>query len=230
MHERVRPPRAAHQLPSGRHGLSRAVVISDQRRRVLRAVLDVVGAQGYASCRVADVIALAGVSRRTFYDQFANKEEAFLAAYDMVVVQLGATLEEAFAAGDSWPERVCSALDAFLRYLAQGPAVAHVCVVEVLAAGPSALERRRRAMERFRAFLIPEGLEQPAAEVPAPSLLAEAVVGGLYEVVYGRVLAGETADLPALLPDLLHAVLAPFVGPQAARTHCRRLARAPGVA
>jgi AcrR family transcriptional regulator len=214
--------RAPHQLPSGRHGLPRALVVSNQRRRILQAVLEVVSANGYACCRVADVIAVAGVSRRTFYDHFANKEEAFLAAYDMVVAELGATVEEAFGSGDSWPERVCAALDAFLRYLAQGPALAHVCVVEVLAAGPSALERRRRAMERFRAFLIPDELAPSIVALP-PALVAEAVVGGLYEVVYGRVLAEQTADLPVLLSDLLHAILAPFLGPDMARSECKRL-------
>ena len=80
--------RASHQLPAGRHGMPRSFVVSNQRERVLDAVMQVVAEHGYARMRIADVVGVAGVSRRTFYDQYANKEDAFLAAYDLVVEQL----------------------------------------------------------------------------------------------------------------------------------------------
>ena len=80
-----RRARQPHQLPPGRHGLPRAFVASNQRERILDAVADVASLAGYASMSVEGIIATAGVSRRTFYDHFADKQEAFLAAYDAIV-------------------------------------------------------------------------------------------------------------------------------------------------
>jgi AcrR family transcriptional regulator len=215
--------RTAHQLPSGRHGLPRAFVVANQRDRILDAVMIVVSDRGYAAMRIEDVIAVAGVSRRTFYDTFANKEEAFLAAYDLVVRQLTAAVSSAFAAGESWASRVGRGLSVFLTLLAGEPALARVCIVEVLAAGPNALARRAAALERFRVFIAPDdgdrGDRQPAQ---VTALTAETVIGGVYEVIYSRVVEHRTHELPGLLPELLHAVLLPFVGPDVAVAECAR--------
>jgi AcrR family transcriptional regulator len=217
----VSSTRAAHQLPSGRHGLPRAFVVANQRDRILDAVMIVVSDRGYAAMRIEDVIAVAGVSRRTFYDHFANKEEAFLAAYDLVVRQLTAAVSSAFAAGDAWSSRVSRGLSVFLALLAGEPALARVCIVEVLAAGPNALARRAAALERFRVFIAPDdGDGEQPAQVTA--LTAETVIGGVYEVIYSRVVEHRTHELPGLLPQLLHAVLLPFVGPDVAVAECAR--------
>jgi AcrR family transcriptional regulator len=212
--------RAPHQLPPGRHGLPRAFVISNQRERILDAVMQVVSESGYSAMRIEDVIAAAGVSRRTFYDHFANKEEAFLAAYELVVEQLQGAVGAAYATGDSWPMKVRRGLAAFVTLLAREPALAHVCIVEVLAAGPRALERRTHAMTNFQQFLQPRRGEVPLE--PVSPLAAQAVVGGVYEVVYARVVDRRTHELPALLPALLHSVLLPFVGTEVAAAEYRR--------
>lgn len=210
---RMEPPpghaRAPHQLPSGRHGLPKAFVISNQRERILDGVMQAVSSAGYAGMRIEDVIAIAGVSRRTFYDHFANKEEAFLAAYDLIVEQLRGAVSGAYATGDTWASRIRRGLAAFLNLLAGEPVLAHVCIVEVLAAGPRALERRNRAMQDFHRFFRPPPDEQVGLRL---ALTAEAVVGGVYEVIYARVVAQRTDELPALLPPLLYCVLLPFVG------------------
>ena len=216
--------RPAHQLPSGRHGIPHDLVLSNQRGRLLKALMEVVMRNGYASMRVADVIAIAGVSRRTFYDNFANKQDAFLAAYDAVVRQLMETVGAQFATGDAWPDKVARALTAFLTSMASGPAVARVCIVEVLAAGPSALERRATTMSSFRQFIVPDAAEVPAAPLVS-ELTIETIIGGLYEVVYARVIAGRTDELPLLVPDLLRTILLPFVGAEAAALECARVAR-----
>lgn len=218
MGDRPVPPssrRAPHQLPSGRHRLPRDFVVSNQRERVLDAVMQVIARDGYAKTRIEDVIAVAGVSRRTFYDHFANKEAAFLAAYDLVVAQLSAAVGAAYStAPDAWPLQIARGLSAILRLLADEPALAHVCIVEVLAAGPNALARRAQAMERFREFLEP-GIQQVGSS-PVHALAAETVIGGVYEVIYSRVVTGRTQELPELLPELLYAVLLPFVGSEVA--------------
>jgi AcrR family transcriptional regulator len=175
---------------------------------------------GYSRTRVEDIITLAGVSRRTFYDHFHNKEQAFLAAYDLVVEQLRMNVAVAYASGSTWASKVHRGLAAFLKLLASEPELAHVCIVETVAAGPQALERRMHAMKEFRTFLTPEA--PASASVMKSELTAETVVGGVYEVIYSRIVTNRTADLPALLPALLYSVLLPFVGPEVAATEYRQ--------
>jgi AcrR family transcriptional regulator len=199
-------------------------VVSNQRERILDAVLQAASQSGYAAMRIEDVIALAGVSRRTFYDHFANKEEAFLAAYELVLEQLLSGVTSAFASGESWTSRVRRGLAAFLNLLASEPVLAQVCVVEALAAGPRALARRTTAMEAFQALLQPPKGDALATST-APPVAVEAIVGGIYEVIYSRVTSQRTEELPSLLPSLLHSALLPFVGPEVAEAEYERTMR-----
>lgn len=219
MRSRSRMP---HQLPSGRHGLPRSFVESNQRQRILRAVVEVASGTGYGGLTVRDVIERAGVSRRTFYEHFENKEQAFLAAYDLVVSRLAVEVQASSTRGQSWSEKIGLGLATFLDRLAGDPALAHLCVVEVLAAGPPALAGRAAAMDAFRVFLEP-GVQDAPEGLPVPALAAETVIGGAYEVVYSLVLEGRTAELPILLPDLLEIVLLPFVGAHAAAAEAAAL-------
>jgi AcrR family transcriptional regulator len=209
----------AQQLPSGRHGLPRAFVISNQRERILGGVMSAVSRHGYAATRVEDIIALAGVSRRTFYDHYTNKEVAFLEAYDLVVAQLRTGVASAYATRGTWAARVRRGLAAMLNLMALEPELAHVCIVEAVAAGPQALERRMQAMAVFRQFLTPPAARR--SPVIVSPLSGETVVGGVYEVIYSRVVTGRTAELPDLLPPLLYSVLLPLVGPEVAAAEYR---------
>jgi AcrR family transcriptional regulator len=187
-------------------------------------VLQAASQSGYAAMRIEDVIAIAGVSRRTFYDHFANKEEAFLAAYELVLEQLLSGVTSAFASGESWTSRVRRGLAAFLNLLASEPVLAQVCVVEALAAGPRALARRTEAMEAFQALLQPPKGDALATST-APPVAVEAIVGGIYEVIYSRVTSNRTEELPSLLPSLLHSALLPFVGAEVAEAEYERTMR-----
>jgi AcrR family transcriptional regulator len=207
--------RMPHQLPSGRHGLPRSFVESNQRQRILRAVVEVASGTGYGGLTVRDVITRAGVSRRTFYEHFDNKEQAFLAAYELVVTRLAEEVRASSTQGQSWCERMSLGLATFLDRLSSDPALAHLCVVEVLAAGPAALAGRAAAMDSFRPFFDP-GLQERPPGLQIPALAAETAIGGAYEVVYSLVLKGRTAELPLMHPDLLQILLLPFVGAEAA--------------
>jgi AcrR family transcriptional regulator len=194
-------------------------VIRNQRERILDAVVNVVSDRGYNVATIEDIIAYAGVSRRTFYDHFKSKEEAFLDAYDLIVAQLLGAVKVSYAGGSTWVHRVRRGLGAFLEALAIEPRAAHVCIVEALAAGPRVLDRRAAAMAQFRALLAPDGDELIEHDLPA--LAAETVIGGVYEIVYREVLGGRTEQLPALLPELLHSTLLPFTGPELAAAEYR---------
>lgn len=219
MTEHPSPIRVVQQLPSGRHGLPRHFVVSNQRERILDGVMSAVSQHGYAVTRVEDVIALAGVSRRTFYDHYANKEQAFLEAYDLVVAHLRTGVAGAYATRGSWAARVRRGLAAMLNLMASEPELAHVCIVEAVAAGPVALERRMRAMAVFGQFLTPPSTRR--SPVIVSPVTTETVVGGVYEVIYSRVVTRRTRELPDLLPALLYSVLLPFVGPDVAAAEHR---------
>jgi AcrR family transcriptional regulator len=208
--------REPHQLPAGRHGLSRQFVVSNQRERILTAVAEVCSRTGYVAMSVEDIVVASGVSRRTFYDNFRGKEDVYLAAFDAVTEQALARVSAAYGAADGLAQRTREGLAAFLDFVAEEPEIADMCVVEVMAAGPAAIGRRNRAMVAF-ADLIERSAaaELPKSGLP-PALTAETLVGGIYEVVYSRVLQGSGAELPTLLPDLLYSVLLPYVGQEAA--------------
>jgi AcrR family transcriptional regulator len=214
--------RSPDQLPPGKHGLSRQFVAQNQRERILAAVADVTSAAGYVEMTVEGIIVTAGVSRRTFYEHFKNKDDAFLAAYDEIAALLVERVVGAVQAADGFAERATAGLGTFLDFLASEPAFARMCIIEVLAAGPEAIARRNNVMFAF-AQLIDTQATELLPERDSPPLTAETVVGGIYEVVYGRVLRGEIKELPELLPDLTYSALLPYLGPEAATAERSRL-------
>jgi AcrR family transcriptional regulator len=217
--------RGLDQLPAGRHGLPRSFVVSNQRERILSAVAYVSSAASYGEMSVEDIIVTAGVSRRTFYEHFSNKEDVFLAAYDAVASRLVERVVAAVEAAGDFAERCAAGLGAFLEFVASEPAFGRMCIVEVLAAGPEAIKRRNDTMRAFAALIERNARAHLGDKAPA-ALTAETVVGGIYEVVYTRVLRGDTRALPALLPDLTYSALLPYLGREAAGQERSRLAEA----
>jgi AcrR family transcriptional regulator len=197
-----RPP----QLPSGRHGLQRSFVAANQRERILSAVAQAAAELGYAEMSVEAVIARAGVSRRTFYEHFKNKEDAFLAAYDAAVHQQAGHIRRAYLRQASVRERLLAGIRAYLEFMATEPEFARMCIVEVLAAGPRAIARRNQAMQMF-AEIIEDNIHELVPRCPRPDLAAETIVGGIHEVVFTRILSGRTDELPGLADDLLVTLL-----------------------
>lgn len=215
--------RDSQQLPPGRHGLPRSFVVQNQRERILAAVADVTSAASYAEMTVADIIVCAGVSRRTFYEHFANKQDAYLAAYDEAVGRLLEGVRWAYGSRETFPERMLAGLELFVTVLAADPAFARMCIVEVTSAGPEALQRRDATMGEFARMIDDNARALLPNEPPSP-VVGETVVGGLYEVIYTRILRGEVRTLPSLLPDLLYAGLLAYMGPEAALAEREKLA------
>lgn len=192
--------------------------MNSQRSRLLGAAIRMAGAEGYAGMTVSAVISKAGVSRKTFYEFFSDREDIFLAAFDLVVERALAGARAAYDRGDSWPERLRHLLESGLAALAANPHEARMGFVEVLAAGPRALQRRDAAMREFMQFLAPgyDASGRAGGEDAIPPLMPEAIVGAVFEIVYARVLQERTAELPELLDQLMYCALAPFLGPAAA--------------
>jgi len=202
-------------LPSGRHGLSREHVERSQRLRLLSAAVAVAGTDGYAAMTVSAVLARANVSRKTFYEQFADREHCFLAAYEHVAERALTGVRTAFAIEAPWPERLRAALGWGLRALAAHEAEARVVFVEVLAAGPRALELRDRTLRELTPLFAP-GFDAARAGAAIPSSMPQAIAGAFCELIGTEIRHGAAARLPLLLPDLLFCALAPFLGPVAA--------------
>lgn len=193
-----------------------------QRNRIHQAMVEVVAERGYPETRVVDVIGVAGVSRKTFYELFDSKEDCFLAAYDVL---LGNLLEEAGNAfesrpGASWAERIGAALQALLEHLAAHPSEARFAIVEVLAAGPKALARRDAALRQFTGFLE-AGRSESAVELPG--IISLSIAGGINELLYSEILHGAAARLPSRLPDLMFWVTLPFLGAEGAAAERERV-------
>jgi AcrR family transcriptional regulator len=215
---------ANRPLPRGPHSLTRDEVLASQRGRMIEAMAETVAAKGYAATTVADVVARAGVSRKTFYEHFGDREECFLAAYDAAVDALfGAVAERVAAgepAGDDWRARVRAGVRAYLDALASEPAFARTFLVEVRVAGPRAQARRADVHARFVDFLRSQAAlaRQDHPWLPAvPDSVYTAIVGGMDEVVSAWVADGRTADLAQLEPDLSYFQLALLAGPEIAK-------------
>ena len=186
------------QLPRGRHGLTREAVVGSQRERLLRAMADAVAANGYAKTTVADVLKRARVSRETFYEQFQNKEECFLAAYDaaaaIVAAEMSAALPQGNGAGASFTQRLDGLLRAYLEALAFEPALARTFMVEVYAAGPGALARRVEVQTRFAELVAAMAGARDARQRFACEALVAAVSSLVTQLL--------CADQPEKIPDL----------------------------
>jgi AcrR family transcriptional regulator len=190
------------KLPRGRHGLSRADVTRSQRERMLSAMAEAVSELGYANTPVAEVLRRAGVSRETFYEQFSNKEECFLAAYDASATTLlgaiGTAIDsEPLATGAA--DRLDRALARYLAALAREPALARTFLVEVYAAGEAALARRVEVQTRFVEALA----VQLRARKQRERFACEAVVAAASALATQRVCAGRTAAMQELHAPLL---------------------------
>lgn len=203
------PPQLA-RLPPGRHGLPPEFVAANHRDRLIAACVQEVGKRGYVAMTVADIIKTAAVSRRTFYEFFDSKEACFEATYDVVFGYVRKLVLEAFAAERGWPEQLRAALGAMLAFFAEEPGLAHLCMVEPLAAGPPIAGHHRDAVGGFTA-LFDAGREVKGAENP-PEGTSEAVIAGIASLINRRIVAGEAERLEELLPDLVESVLTPFLG------------------
>jgi AcrR family transcriptional regulator len=188
-------------LPRGRYAAPREVVRESQRERLLSAMAEVVGEKGYGPAAVADVIARAGVSRKTFYEHFDNKEECFLAAYDAGVELMLDAIDAAIrGAAPDGPLAIARAGTArYLETLAANPAFARTFLIEVLGAGPRALERRAGVHARFADQLatIHRAAGGGGDPPPAPEVF-RACVGAIHELVTDHVLRHGADTLPDL--------------------------------
>ena len=206
------PQRA--KAKSGRDGatparpaLSREFVAAHKRRRIMDAIAELTAEQGYDATKIGDIVRRAGVARKTLYDNFEGKEDVFLAAFDTAVDEAIQHIEAECAAVDGdWQEQLQAGLSSFLRYVAENPALARMCMIEALSATVAASERHEAAMQRF--------VELIKLIVPRddrlPETTEETLIGGVAWIVYQQIRRGAAERAEDLLPELTEFMLAPF--------------------
>jgi AcrR family transcriptional regulator len=186
---------------------------ADPRGRLLRGLALAIVEKGYAATTIADVVRHARVSKRTFYEHFADKEACYLALYGAVNDHLLAVIAQAVDGSGSWRERVEAAARAYLCELAAQPALTRTFLVEIPAAGPRALAARRAMHERFAEHLralTAQAAADDAAITPLSPALATALTGGINELMLQAVedeRAHELADLAGVATELIVAVV-----------------------
>jgi AcrR family transcriptional regulator len=206
------------RLPRGRHGLSPEFVARNQRERLIAGLTQALYEVGYQKTTVSLIGQRAAVSKSDFYKHFESKDDCFIAAYDAAVALIRAGVVEACeaAAGEPWPLRVGSGIDALLKLLAAEPALASIVLVEGLRAGRGVYDRYQAATESFVAYLR-QGAPQRPGGAEVPEATDEAVVGGVASMLGRRVLAGEAEQLEQLFPEILEFVLSAYLGVEEAR-------------
>src|SRR5215207_1992348 len=164
VHKVEATPDIPRRLPRGTHGLDRSLVAASQRTRLLEATGRAVADKGYAAATIDDLVRGAGVSKKTFYEHFADKLDCFLAAYEAASDELFEHVRAAQDGADDWAERTGAGIHAYLRWLAAEPALARVFLIEIAAAGPEALARRERLRDRYAERM--RELQDPRIGVP----------------------------------------------------------------
>jgi AcrR family transcriptional regulator len=178
------------------------------RRRAVAAMAEVVGEQGYAGTTVGDILSRAGMSRRTFYQLFRNREECFLAAYDAALEGAMERLARAHSGnGRCWSGQVEAALEALFEYLAAEPGLARVWLVEAPSLGPAGIQRHERTMRQLaeRLAVLRRAGEGSGGNGSA-TVRFEASVGAVHRVVQARLLDGRAGELPELARDMARLV------------------------
>ncbi len=195
------------RLPHGPHGMGREAVARHQRARLFGAMIEAVYRNGYQGTTVAHVIALAGVSRYAFWDQFANKEDCFLGTYDIVTARAKKRMMEGWMSERGWANRVFRAAHALFEDAQRNVKSTRLVLIDGLGLGPRGLER-----------MALSGLLAKDAPVPrrAPLIAHEAIAGAVWAVALAYARPPRLQYLPSLTDELACVVLAPYVGPKAA--------------
>lgn len=183
-------------------------VAYSQAEKIVRALAAAAGERGYPSVTVAEIAARASISQATFYSHFGDKQAALVAAIDSAGSQMLGVAMPAARRATGWPNAIRAAIGGLCAFYASEPDLARLAVVEIYAAGPTALAQRDR---RFGAFLA---LLEPALEAAPETepVVADVVLGAVWTLVYEQIVNEEPEALPQIAPMATYVILSPFLG------------------
>ncbi len=222
-HERARRPArdSSARASSRRNALVRTQLTDLQRARIIGAMFDVATDRGASNVTVAHVVERSGVSRRTFYEAFTDREDCFLAAFEEAVSYASERVLPAYRSQEKWRDRIRAALVAFLGFLDDEPLIGRLLVCESFAGGPRTLARRNELIVLVTAA-IDQGHNQAKTGSALPPLTGEGVVGGVLSVLHSRLGEADHAPLVELANPLMSMIVLPYLGSAAARRELER--------
>ncbi len=218
-HKKARPGKVRDKRGGEISSVGREKVSEIQRARMITAMAEVAGERGAANATVAHVVARSGVSRRTFYEMFSDREDCLAAAFAEAVERAGRRVLPAYLVERSWQARLRAAIAALLLFLDDEPDMGTLLVVEALGSGSRVLAHRAELLARL-VEVVDEG--RVLAKAPPPPLTAEGVLGGAFALVHARLSVRDPAPLTDLLGPLMGLILGPYLGPAAARKEIER--------
>ncbi|HEX5307864.1 MAG TPA: TetR family transcriptional regulator [Solirubrobacteraceae bacterium] len=204
----------------------RAQIAQVQRARIVAGAVQAVCERGAANVAIAEIVQLAGVSRRTFYELFADRDQCLLAAFEDALAVVAARVVPEALAEQRWLDQLRTGTAALMRFFDEEPRLARLLVCESLAAGRAGAEWRSGVLAQLAAFVDEAGLEGRSPE-RVPAMQAEASVGGMLAILQGQLANGEQSEagsFTALTPSLVAMVVLPYLGRAVAAREMRRQA------
>jgi AcrR family transcriptional regulator len=204
------------KLPPGRHLLPADFVAQNQRARILNAVSELVAERGYQKMTIELIAKSARVALSTFYEHFASKEEAFIAAFDADVEAAHEIFDELLDTELPWPDQIALGLEILVELVIAEPGRAKLCFIASQSAGAEAFARYQATLEEVAPKLM-EGRALSPASAKMPDGLEVALAGGIAWLIHQRLLNDELDELKRLLPEMIQLTLTPYVGEGEAR-------------
>jgi AcrR family transcriptional regulator len=213
--------RARRERDAAARSAGQAQLAQIQRARILAGMFGAACELGAANVTVADVVARSGVSRRTFYETFEDRDDCFLAAFEDALATAAARVVPAYQAQSKWVDRIRAGLSALARFLEEEPRLGRVLVCESLSAGRRALACRGAVIAQLVA-IVEEGRDDGKNAEALPELTGEGTVGAVVSILHNNLEGDKAAPLSALVNNLMAMIVLPYLGFAAAR---RELAR-----
>jgi AcrR family transcriptional regulator len=202
-------------------------VSSLQRARIMAAAVDAVAEVGYQGMTVAAVIQRARISRKTFYEAFANRDACFVAIVDQIFARAHSVVGAAYAAESNWLAATRAAMHSLLGLIDEEPRLARIWFVDAMA-GSEAVQARRAQAAALLAAAVDGGRELAGERRQPSPLSAEAAVGGIEHIIYTRLANGHYDPCVELLGPCMHVIVLPYLGAARAMAELRRKPPAPG--
>lgn len=200
------------RLHGGRHSIPPDVLAHNQRERLLAALAACVAEHGYNATTISQITTMASVSKRTFYEHFAGREECFVAAYEALDGYLATLISQAADEYDQWPDKVAAAFLAVISFLASRPNLAKLYLIDAAVVGDAMTDARALTTGRFIDLLAPG---RSSRELDPG--IEEGLVGGITTLMARRVMNGEAEQLDRLAPAVIEFALGPYLGIEEAR-------------
>lgn len=190
------------RLPRGPNGMKREQVASNQRARLYGGMIESVACRGYHATTIADITGLAGVSRKAFYEHFANKEVCLLATHNSIVGHVRKGVIAACSSQRGWTNQLHAACNSIFGEALERPKYAHLVLIDSLGIRPGAVERMELVNLAFER-LLHVSLRTHSSAPHVPRLSARAIVGGIRHVLFERILEHREPELYTLADDVL---------------------------